>query len=80
MAELNCHVLRSAFPRTAAEFSNQLRQNAIPAILLDLDGTRIDPKEGITPSNRHALRELRADVAEHDGLAPSRRAGAGGQG
>lgn len=40
----------------------------MPAIFLDLDGTLIDPKEGITLSIRHALRELSADVPEQDEL------------
>lgn len=40
----------------------------MPAIFIDLDGTLIDPKEGITLSIQHALRELGADVPEQDQL------------
>jgi len=39
------------------------------AIFLDLDGTLIDPKEGITLSIQHALREIGADVADQNDLA-----------
>lgn len=38
------------------------------AIFLDLDGTLIDPKEGITGSIRHALAELGADVPDAEDL------------
>ncbi|MEO0912176.1 MAG: HAD hydrolase-like protein, partial [Pseudomonadota bacterium] len=38
------------------------------AIFLDLDGTLIDPKEGITLSIQHALRELGAEVPTQDEL------------
>ncbi|NOX73553.1 MAG: HAD hydrolase-like protein [Alphaproteobacteria bacterium] len=38
------------------------------AIFLDLDGTLIDPKEGITLSIQHALRELGADVPSQNEL------------
>jgi phosphoglycolate phosphatase len=38
------------------------------AIFLDLDGTLIDPKEGITLSIQHALRELGADVPTQNEL------------
>ena len=38
------------------------------AIFLDLDGTLIDPKEGITLSIQYALRELGADVPAQDDL------------
>ncbi len=39
------------------------------AIFLDLDGTLIDPKEGITLSIQHALRELGADIPTQDELS-----------
>ncbi len=38
------------------------------AIFFDLDGTLLDPKEGITQSIQHALRELDADVPTQDEL------------
>jgi phosphoglycolate phosphatase len=38
------------------------------AIFLDLDGTLIDPKEGITLSIQHALRELGTDVPSQNEL------------
>lgn len=38
------------------------------AIFLDLDGTLIDPKEGITLSIQHALRELGAEVPSQNEL------------
>ncbi|QHQ36073.1 HAD hydrolase-like protein [Algicella marina] len=38
------------------------------AVFLDLDGTLIDPKEGITLSIQYALRELGAEVPEQDDL------------
>lgn len=37
-------------------------------IFLDLDGTLIDPKEGITLSMQHALREIGADVPPQNEL------------
>ncbi len=37
-------------------------------VFLDLDGTLIDPKEGITLSIQHALRELGAEVPHQDEL------------
>ena len=40
----------------------------MPAIFIDLDGTLIDPKEGITRSIQHALRELGADVPSMNDL------------
>ncbi|MFQ5438274.1 MAG: HAD hydrolase-like protein [Paracoccaceae bacterium] len=40
-----------------------------PAIFLDLDGTLIDPKVGITRSIRYALAELGADVPDEDDLS-----------
>jgi phosphoglycolate phosphatase len=42
--------------------------NQVTAIFLDLDGTLIDPKEGITMSIQHALRELGADVPSQNEL------------
>jgi len=39
------------------------------AIFLDLDGTLIDPKEGITLSIQHALRELGAEVPDQNELS-----------
>jgi len=39
------------------------------AIFLDLDGTLIDPKEGVTLSIQHALREIGADVPDQNDLA-----------
>ncbi len=38
------------------------------AIFLDLDGTLIDPKEGITLSIQHALREIGAEVPDQNDL------------
>jgi phosphoglycolate phosphatase len=37
-------------------------------VFLDLDGTLIDPKEGITLSIQHALREIGAEVPSQDDL------------
>lgn len=38
------------------------------SIFLDLDGTLIDPREGVTRSIQHALRELGAEVPTQDEL------------
>ncbi|MEM9640153.1 MAG: HAD hydrolase-like protein [Pseudomonadota bacterium] len=38
------------------------------AIFLDLDGTLIDPKEGITTSIQYALKEIGADVPDQEDL------------
>ncbi len=40
----------------------------MPAIFIDLDGTLIDPKEGITRSIQYALQELGAEVPSQDEL------------
>lgn len=43
-------------------------EGLMSAIFLDLDGTLIDPKEGITASIQHALREMGADVPDQNDL------------
>jgi phosphoglycolate phosphatase len=60
--------LCATIPYTQAQLFYRTPKPNMPAIFLDLDGTLIDPKEGITRSIQHALRELGGDVPDQDEL------------